>query len=79
VIPALNKEEREHLAKCGVPDEMMDQIESLFDELNGAIVADGWSDPAGQARFVAERLECHAAAFRDQAAIYLVRIGAHRG
>jgi len=78
----MNEEQRQlldDLRQIGVPEPMVEQLEFLLQEIGGVLVAEGWSDPAGQARFVAERLECHAAAFRDQAAIYLVRIGAHRG
>lgn len=51
----------------GVPAPMVEELESLLLELDGALVAEGWSQPDGQARFVAQRLERYALKFRELA------------
>lgn len=60
MIKALNADERAHLVKYGVPEDVVDQIDFLIDELNGALVADGWASPAGQTMFLAQRLLAYA-------------------
>jgi len=46
-----------------VPQEIVEQIEFLFDELNGALEADGWQNPVGQLKWIALRLEEYAEKF----------------
>jgi hypothetical protein len=56
----------EQLLEKGVPEAMVEQLEDLILEVEGYLVAEGWgSNPAGQARFIFERLLQHSSRFYD--------------
>ncbi len=44
----------------GVPEPIAEIMSSLAKEVDGMMAAYGWLKPAGQARFVAERLRVYA-------------------
>ena len=55
----------ERLREKGVPEPMLERLESLVLEVEGYLVSDGWANPAGQARFVAKQLMDHAIKFYE--------------
>ena len=62
-----------------VPQEAVEQIEYLFDELNSTLEASGWENPTGQLEWIADRLEYYAAKFHQLGAIQeKQRIEKHR-